>query len=205
MKVALNRQMYRALKRSSHVVHVTGKPWSWLKIGREWRRVEVLLPMLFIASVVILPRLTLHYEHPFMAVASSSMRPALEVGDLIAVKYCSITDVSVGDIIVYRAPDGEMIVHRVVEVYREEGFVRTKGDANLVADPWKIYEKNIVGKVVFRFPLVGYVALNPYVKFCIAATATGMLAFIAINILVHKVKVPDQQTRGNLQLSPLNG
>lgn len=63
-------------------------------------------------------------------VTSDSMEPALSTGDLAVV--VDIGEPSVGDVILFRQPDGERITHRVVGV--EDGEYITQGDANPSTD-----------------------------------------------------------------------
>lgn len=61
----------------------------------------------------------------------------------------NISNLKVGDIIVYRA-DGMNICHRIVEVGHDEKgiFFKTKGDNNYYTDSYTIREKDILGVVV---------------------------------------------------------
>ncbi|HDD05139.1 MAG TPA: signal peptidase I [Candidatus Aenigmarchaeota archaeon] len=81
----------------------------------------------------------------------------LNVGDAVIV--VPPRDVEVGDVIVfYPRNSSYSLVHRVVEVdCREECYYTTKGDANLEILPMErnITEEQIVGKAVFRVPLLG--------------------------------------------------
>lgn len=78
-------------------------------------------------------------------------------GDIIFV--LGPKNVGVGDIIVFNAGQRNPIIHRVINVTGK--FYTTKGDHNQGFLP---YEKNIssdqiVGKAVFRIPLLGWVKL----------------------------------------------
>ena len=110
-------------------------------------------------------------EHPLMAVASGSMRDTLEVGDLIVVQgglsgseiLAAPRDADPpGDIIVFPGGrlgrPGELIVHRAVSSELVDGlrYFKTKGDANQVDDPGEVRETDIVGKVAYRVPFLGW-------------------------------------------------
>jgi len=126
--------------------------------------------------------------YPLLAVASGSMRPTLEVGDLIVVQgipasevHTAVkTDTQPGDIIVFHIPQvhsdatDELIVHRAVDNITLNGLVyfRTCGDAAGSPDYWPsdyrgenytwrgmISEKLLVGKVVGRMPWIGNIHL----------------------------------------------
>lgn len=96
-------------------------------------------------------------------IISSSMKPNINVYDVVVVKTTDTSALQVGDVISFYSNnvyfDGKPITHRIVEKYNtEEGIsYRTKGDANAVVDNDYVYEQNIVGKVIFKIPALGRV------------------------------------------------
>ncbi len=94
-------------------------------------------------------------------VISGSMAPALEVGDMAIVYEASPDSIAEGDIIQFW--DGrEMVIHRVIEVNDGGGttlFV-TKGDANSTPDPDPVQPSQVVGKVAFVIPKIGWLAIG---------------------------------------------
>lgn len=81
---------------------------------------------------LVLGALVLAGQLRVMPVLSGSMTPGLPVGTLVAVT--PATSVDVGEVIMFVPPGAARpVLHRVVSV---DGGVRTKGDANAVADPW---------------------------------------------------------------------
>lgn len=107
----------------------------------------------------------LKVETPFVVVASGSMSPTLNVGDLLIVQGANSRNLEIGDIIVFRPPHpywkGIPWVHRIVDIRVKAGEVeyRTKGDANIAPDPFWIKSDNIIGKVLLRIPYLGYASL----------------------------------------------
>ncbi len=143
--------------------------WEWIKA--------------FVEAIIILTvlKFVLHTDVPLAAVASGSMLPTLERGDLVFVMGTSPTNIHVGDIIVYKSCQGPLIIHRVIAVVKEGGhyYYVTKGDNNPDSDfflgqfvdcktgmplPGVPYSK-VVGKVIevdgmtLKVPYLGYVAL----------------------------------------------
>jgi len=96
-----------------------------------------------------------------------SMLPTLEGGDLVVIQSVPMSDVHVGDIIVYGGPcsaGGESVVHRVVNI-TSAGLI-TKGDNNQLPDQSllaaialsPITQQCLEGKVVFVIPYVELLA-----------------------------------------------
>lgn len=94
-----------------------------------------------------------------------SMLPTLEGGDLVVIQGVPISDVHVGDIIVYNhfcSSRGESVVHRVVGI--TNGGLITKGDNNAQTDQYygiaisPITAQCLEGKVVYVIPYVELLA-----------------------------------------------
>jgi signal peptidase len=117
---------------------------------------------------------------PLVAVASGSMMPTLEVGDLIIVQGVPPADVKIDDIIIFDAPQGSRTIHRVKEVRTlPNGTIqfKTKGDANPNADPYWIPEQNVQGRLLHRIPYLGWLTLEP-------AITVILIAIVIIVIVV---------------------
>ncbi len=84
----------------------------------------------------------------------------LQKGDLVFIRGVdSLDDVQVGDVIVFHSTWGiedRLIIHRIADVNRSEGYVITKGDANPNPDPEVIPLEAIRGKAIFSIPYLGY-------------------------------------------------
>lgn len=113
-------------------------------------------------------KLALKTEHPALAVASTSMLPTLNVGDLIIVQGVPPAQIYAnyinGDLIVFRSPynPNELIVHRAVkkEQINEAYYFTTHGDNNPTSSAEGPFPENyLIGKVVGRIPNVGNLAL----------------------------------------------
>ncbi len=108
-------------------------------------------------------------EYPALAVASGSMLPTLNIGDLIIVQKvdpAKITaDKFTGDVLVFRDPrnPSKLIVHRAVKIENKGSYflITTLGD-NMYGEkdqfsPWN--SSLLIGKVVARVPYVGNLPL----------------------------------------------
>ena len=91
-------------------------------------------------------------------VLSGSMEPEISVGSVIAVK--SADQYRIGDIITFQfALNQPAITHRIYDIQVIEGttYFITKGDANEEPDPRPVREEEVLGRVLFSVPFVGYV------------------------------------------------
>jgi signal peptidase len=93
-------------------------------------------------------------------ISSGSMRPALDVGDIVIITEITIDDIREDDIIQYKIGNISN-VHRVHEIKEDEGsrYFITKGDANNAPDVDPVNYKSIMGKAVFNIPKVGWIPL----------------------------------------------
>lgn len=127
---------------------------------------------------------TLSGRWGLVPVLTGSMRPGIQPGDVVLVSPEALSAVRPGQVIDFQPPGegGASVVHRVVSVTRGPAgtVIRTKGDANDVADPWKA---RLGGKSAWRvravIPKLGYLAVaehQPYVRLSVeAALALGGL------------------------------
>ncbi len=92
-----------------------------------------------------------------LGIASGSMKPEINIGDLTLIQKCSAKDVEVNDIIEYQRRDYS-VVHRVVNKYQVDGttFFITKGDNNSNEDIDPVREDKVLGKVIFKIPYVAW-------------------------------------------------
>ena len=97
-------------------------------------------------------------------VLSGSMRPSFPVGGLVLAERVPVRSIEVGDVVLFTPPwaPGETYVHRVISLSRQRGSttIRTKGDANPVADPAPVH---LTGRWIYEaravVPFVGYLAV----------------------------------------------
>jgi len=146
-------------------------------------------------------------EYPLLAVASGSMIPTLNVGDLIVVQGIDANEINAaprpnGTMIVFYRPnvprrggflffagENELIVHRAIAEVENNGtwYFQTKGDNNYDSDRWgntppdtlngMVSSKLLVGKVVAVVPWIGNVPL--FIR-----TPSGLVLIIFLFILI---------------------
>lgn len=120
------------------------------------------------------------------AVQSDSMAPRMKRGDVVFVRQIAFEDLAVGDIISAQFPDGSGIfTHRVIEIDAENREVRTRGDHTLSDDPAATKESDIIGKLWFTLPYVGFLSFGLETRMilyiCLGAAIVLILARIILS------------------------
>lgn len=116
---------------------------------------------LLVFFFILLVQLRMAGDIYFFTVESGSMEPAISTGSLVTVN--PQRAYTKGDIISFSYyTDGNrdpVITHRIDKISSEDGITlyTTKGDANNISDLNYIRIENIIGRVTFQVPLVGYV------------------------------------------------
>ena len=127
-----------------------------------WRKVWNIVSIVLVAIVVLIAILLMGAKIIGLktySVISPSMQPAYNVGDLVYVKSVEPETIEVGDPITFVLDEKLTVAtHRVVGIDLENSHFFTKGDANETPDSNPVHFKNLIGKVVFKLPLLGYVA-----------------------------------------------
>ena len=108
--------------------------------------------------VIIVPMLT---GSQALTVLTGSMRPTYPEGTLIIVKPIEIREVRIGDTITYQRESGVAVyvTHRVVSISRSTDGTTTlvtKGDNNPSPDRDPVLDVQVVGKVWYSLPWIGY-------------------------------------------------
>lgn len=95
-----------------------------------------------------------------IAIATGSMIPNINIGDVAIIKKCTPNDIEVGDVIEYKMPDFT-VIHRVIEIKQQNGkfYFKTKGDNNDEPDKNLVEEDQLIGKYLFRVRYLGYPAI----------------------------------------------
>jgi signal peptidase len=108
-------------------------------------------------------------------VRTGSMSPTITRGTLVVAAPVKPETVALNDIIIFRSTMAENdISHRVIGITRNSPLeFYTKGDANAVPDPERVPARNVVARVVFHAPLIGFAAM--FMK-----TPVGFLASVVV-------------------------
>lgn len=134
---------------------------------------SIIAILVIIGGLLLIPRL---FGCNTYAIISGSMQPNITIGTVVYTHDIDFNKLEVGDIVSYRL-SSKIVTHRIAEIDKEDKQVVTKGDANTVVDASPISESNIIGKVIFSVPLLGYISM--YIK-----TPLGIICILLILILL---------------------
>ena len=144
--------------------------------------------MLLIGSLLIFSVVPVEGNFQIKIVLSGSMEPAIKTGSVVIVK--PVDRYEVGDIVTFGKDDRDNVptTHRIVDVRIVEGETRfvTKGDANDDRDGRELTESDIVGKVLFDIPYLGFI-LDMAKKPLGFAFLIGIPALVVISDEVAKI------------------
>lgn len=119
-----------------------------------------------------------------LQVQSGSMEPEISVGGVVITHRTDPDELGVNDVISFYSNDtsisNEVNTHRIIGIIESESgerIFRTKGDANNLADSASVYERDIIGKVVFNIGAVGGSALD------VLRNPTVILLFLVLPLI----------------------
>jgi signal peptidase I len=153
--------------------------------------------IIYVAAFALLLFWAFFVQADTRRVDGTSMLPTLEGGDLVVIQGATISQIHVGDIIVYGAPcsaGGESVVHRVVSM-TPDGLI-TMGDNNPGTDQalrialQPIIQQCLEGKVVFVIPYVEllayYVDQNGLPQWLNYIPSIFILVIVIISVLAEE-------------------
>ena len=122
-----------------------------------------------------------------LIISSGSMRPKLQIGDVVVTTWEPAYNLRVGDIVSFddATAAGELVTHRVrsVTVLAGNLHVETRGDANRVSEVWLVPRGTLLRRTVYDVPEIGGVVSalgSPTVRYgllggvALAAAVTGL-------------------------------
>ena len=142
------------------------------------KKILLLIPTVSV-FILVLPFIV-SYGEQIMVVTSTSMLPTLQPNDLIVIKPAVVSQVSVGDIIVFDSHfELGKIVHRAVEIKHDNGKtgIITKGDNVPRQDGWIVYDDSMIGIVEKTIPYFGVLFVDSlrYILIAIVIIASVVL------------------------------
>ena len=119
----------------------------------------VLGAIIFVALLLIISTFPITGNIKTLSVLSGSMEPTIHTGSVVVIKPES--NYKIGDVITFGKNTKTDIptTHRIAEmkIVSGEAVYKTKGDANNTEDSTETPQKEVIGKVLFSIPYLGYI------------------------------------------------
>lgn len=188
-----------------------GGPDAKVRRARNLITWVILAAAAIAAALVVLPGL-LGYDR--YVIESGSMSPTIEIGSVVYSKPAAAEDLVEGDIITYRPPPNsgveELVTHRIVEKTdhpfadgRDQYVFRTKGDANLDADPWSFtLDDDEASLEHAHLPYLGYIYLalaKPWVRLLLITIPALLIAVLTVVSLWREAGREAEEERRRLR------
>lgn len=137
-----------------------------------------------IALLVIISAFPITGSYKLMIVQSGSMEPSIKTGSVVVVKPSD--SYKIGDVITFgpftktKPPTS----HRVFDIRVETGqpIYITKGDANNAPDAREVFHSEVMGRILFDVPYIGYAI----------ASAKKPFGFVALILIPAVIITTDQ-------------
>ncbi len=146
--------------------------------------------------------------YSLLLVRSESMRPAVNIGDLIITGPLNGPingEIKPGMIITYEYSK-ELITHRVQSI--DGVTLVTQGDAVEDPDPWAVTVSDVRGIYLFKIPYIGYVTSFVQTKFgwflAIIIPAVLLVAWLVKDILKEAFSDAKENGSGNMEVRLMN-
>ena len=138
------------------------------------------------------------------AVATGSMVPKYEVGDVLISKEIEPSEIKVGDTVVYKGEVGgfkdKFVTHQIQSINKQEDGTykfTTKGISNIEADP-EISETQVYGKIIYKvktLSLISKLISNVYVFYFFIFVPIAIIIYKQIRNLIKEDEEEDEDNK----------
>jgi signal peptidase I len=158
--------------------------------------------LLILAFMFLAPRL---WEIDFRIVTSGSMTPTIPLGSVVLIRPEDPSFILPDDIVTFKSSEfpNLVVTHRVVEVSVANGerAFRTQGDANDHPDLELVMPPNLLGRVIFHLPFLGY--LSGFVRtqqgwLLLVVTPASILLLIELSNILTAIWSSDEFSSKNI-------
>ena len=146
------------------------------------------------------------FGYSFFTVLTSSMQSELPKGSLVLVKSTPGPELQVGDDITFLRDATTVVTHRIVDIVEDyegsggRGF-QTQGIENPLPDEGLVHEVNVIGKVVWHVPKLGFTGTLAManLKWIVLLLALAVVLVLSLRVVFSK---PDADTKGEKKKIP---
>lgn len=149
--------------------------------------------ILIILSVVIVSYIgLLAFGYRVYAVKTASMHPDIKQGSIAIAKKLNADEVfdelTIGSDIVFRTSSGNTLTHRVIMLDEENDRLQTQGIREGSTKDAEISSSNVLGKVSFSIPLIGYLVMLIQSTYFIILAICGIAIYVIVSLLIKQLR-----------------
>lgn len=149
--------------------------------------------IIIILSIVIISYIgLLAFGYRVYAVKTASMHPDIKQGSIAIAKKLNANEVfdelNIGSDIVFRTSSGNTLTHRVIMLDEANDRLQTQGIREGSTKDAEISSSNVLGKVSFSIPLIGYLVMLIQSTYFIILAICGIAIYVIVSLLIKQLK-----------------
>ena len=149
--------------------------------------------IIIILSVIIISYIGLFvFGYRVYAVKTASMHPDIKQGSIVIAKKLSADEVfdnlTIGSDIVFRTSSNTTLTHRVIMLDETNDKLQTQGIREGSSKDAEISSSNVLGKVSFSIPLIGYLVMLIQSTYFIILAICGIAIYVIVSLLIKQLK-----------------
>ena len=149
--------------------------------------------IIIILSIVIISYIgLLAFGYRVYAVKTASMHPDIKQGSIAIAKKLNANEVfdelNIGSDIVFKTSSGNTLTHRVIMLDEENDRLQTQGIREGSTKDAEISSSNVLGKVSFSIPLIGYLVMLIQSTYFIILAICGIAIYVIVSLLIKQLK-----------------
>lgn len=149
--------------------------------------------IIIILSVIIILYIGLFiFGYRIYAVKTASMHPDIYQGSIVIAKKLNsdevFDEISLGSDIVFRTSSNTTVTHRVIMLDEANDKLQTQGIREGSSKDAVISSSNVLGKVSFSIPLIGYVVMLIQSQYFIYLALCCIAIYVVSTLLIKQLK-----------------
>lgn len=148
--------------------------------------------IIILSIVIILYIGLLAFGYRVYAVKTASMHPDIKQGSIAIAKKLNANEVfdelTIGSDIVFRTSSGNTLTHRVIMLDEANDRLQTQGIREGSTKDAEISSSNVLGKVSFSIPLIGYLVMLIQSTYFIILAICGIAIYVIVSLLIKQLK-----------------
>ena len=149
--------------------------------------------VIIILSTIIVAYIGLMvFGYRVYAVKTASMHPDIKQGSIVIAKKLNANEVfdelNIGSDIVFKTSSGNTLTHRVIMLDEANDRLQTQGIREGSTKDAEISSSNVLGKVSFSIPLIGYLVMLIQSTYFIILAICGIAIYVIVSLLIKQLK-----------------